>query len=76
MASDDGQYSEDNPQFIVNRLIAAGMPGALDDGISDSSGKSDLDSDELPECSDISNSSEASDSDNNTSCDSEDHLGS
>ena len=34
------------------------------------------DSDELPECSDISNSSEASDSDDNTSCDSEDHLGS
>ena len=72
MASDDGP---DNPQFIVNGFIKAGISGALDDGISDSSGESALDSDELPECSDISNSSEASDSDDNTSCDS-DHLGS
>ena len=70
------QYIEDNPQFIVNGFIKAGISGALDDGISDSSGESALDSDELPECSDVSNSSEASDSDNNTSCDSEDHLGS
>ena len=68
------QYIEDNPQFIVNGLIKAGISGALDDGISDSSGESALDSDELPECSDVSNSSEASDSDDNTSCDSEDHL--
>ena len=70
------QYIEDNPQFIVNGFIKAGISGALDDGISDSSGESALDSDELPECNDVSNSSEASDSDDNTSCDSEDHLGS
>ena len=70
------QYIENNPQLIVNGFIKAGISRSLDDGISDSSSESDLDGDELPECSDISNSSEACDSADNTSCDSEDHLGS
>ena len=65
MASKDGPIHEENPQFIISWFVKAGISGALDDGISDSSSKSDLNGDKLPthECSDPRDNS---DSDDNT----------
>ena len=74
MASKDGPIHRGNPQFITNGFTKAGISGALDNGISDLSGESDLDGDDLPvhECSDPRDNS---DSDDNTYSDSDDgHL--